>query len=172
MPAAGGTPALLLRGSNHVWNADGQRLLYVNREAEASTVIEVADLIESTSGLAVRNVAAGVVTIGTLQDLALSADQRHLLVVGVEKSMNLTRVALNAQADGVVGAEEELSAGQVRDRFPAVSPDGTRIAVGLFLSCAGRQFAGTVAAAAARSHGYICGRVFSRSNTSPLLTRH
>src|SRR5207244_4629487 len=63
-------------------------------------------------------------------DLAVASDHQHLMAVGIEESMNLTRLPLTGAGDAVAGPEEELSDGQVRDRYPTVSPDGHRIAVG------------------------------------------
>ena len=67
---------------------------------------------------------------GTLKDLAMASDGQHLLAAEIDESINLTRVPLTIGGDDVAGAEEELSSGQVRDNYPAVSPDGRRIAVG------------------------------------------
>jgi TolB protein len=53
-----------------------------------------------------------------------------MLAVGIDESLNLRRVPLTADGTSVAGAEEQLSHGQVRDRYPSVSPDSSRIAVG------------------------------------------
>src|SRR5262245_66403847 len=46
----------------------------------------------------------------------------------MEGSLNLTRLPLNANADGAAGPEEGLGRGQVYDRQPSVSPDGRSVA--------------------------------------------
>ena len=130
MPAGGGAPTELLRGSSHVWDPSGRRVYYVNQEAGEGTRVEAADLQEGTTGPAVARLTMAGVSTGTLKDLAMASDRQHLLAVGIEESMNLTRVPLTGGGGDVAGAEEELSSGQVRDRYPAVSPDGRRIAVG------------------------------------------
>jgi Tol biopolymer transport system component len=50
--------------------------------------------------------------------------------MNTEESLNLTRVPLAPDGDRTAGSEEQLSDGLVRDRYPVVSPDGARIAVG------------------------------------------
>jgi Tol biopolymer transport system component len=130
MPAGGGSPTELLRGSSHVWDPSGWRLYYVNQEAGEGTRVEAADLQEGTNGPAVAHLRIAGVNTGTLKDLAMASDRQHLLAVGIEESMNLTRLPLNIGGGDVAGPEEELSTGQVRDGYPAVSPDGRRIAVG------------------------------------------
>jgi serine/threonine-protein kinase len=130
MPAAGGPPTQLLQGTNHVWDRTGRRIYYVNQEAEASTRIEAADIQVGADRLRVTRVTVAGVTTGFLKDLAIAADGRHLLAVNYEGSLNLTRASLSASGDRLVGSEEELSAGVVRDRYPAVSPDNHRIVVG------------------------------------------
>ena len=72
---------------------------------------------------------AGVST-GTLRDLALAPDGTRLLAAGADESINLTRIRLTPDGGDVAGSEESLSTGHVRDRYPAVSPDGERIVVG------------------------------------------
>ena len=129
MPAGGGAPTALLRGSSHVWDPSGRRIYYVNQET-GGTRVDVADLQEGTTGPSVaRHTMVGVGT-GTLKDLAMASDGQHLLAAEIDESINLTRVPLTNGGDDVAGAEEELSSGQVRDNYPAVSPDGRRIAVG------------------------------------------
>jgi Tol biopolymer transport system component len=69
------------------------------------------------------------VSTGTLRDLALAPDGTRLIAAGVDESLNLTRIRLSPDGGDVVGPEESLSTGHVRDRFPSVSPDGERIVV-------------------------------------------
>jgi serine/threonine-protein kinase len=130
MPATGGTPTELLSGTSHVWDSSGRRLYYVSEEADASTRIEAADIQDSSAGLRVARVIVAGVSAGNLKDLAIAPDGRHLLAVNNEESLNLTRVPLSPDGASIAGTEEELSDGLVRDRYPFVSPDGTRIIVG------------------------------------------
>ncbi len=130
MPARGGNPVLLFRGSSHVWDPNASRIHYVNHEAGGGTRLETAELDESADSVTtVRTAVAGVST-GTLKELAIAGDARHILAVGFDESLNLSRVPLTADGTSVAGPEEQLSHGQVRDRFPSVSPDNSRIAVG------------------------------------------
>ena len=101
-----------------------------SRKLTRSTRIEVAEVQDGVAGLRVARVAVAGVNTGNLKDLAIAADRHHLLAVNTEESMNLTRVPLAADGDRVAGSEEQLSDGYVRDRYPVVSPDGARIAVG------------------------------------------
>ena len=129
MPAHGGNPVLLFRGSSHVWDPGGSRIYYVNHEADGGTRVELAELDESSDSLTtVRTAIAGVST-GTLKELAVAGDGRHILAVGFDESLNLSRVPLTADGTSVAGPEEQLSHGQVRDNFPSVSPDNSRIVV-------------------------------------------
>lgn len=132
VPAAGGTPTELLKGTSHVWDPSGRQVYYVNQEADASTGtrIEVADVQDGVAGLRVARVAVAGVSTGNLRDLAIAADRHRLLAVNTEESLNLTRVPLAPDGDRTAGSEEQLSDGLVRDRYPVVSPDGARIAVG------------------------------------------
>ena len=130
VPAAGGTPTELLKGTSHVWDPSGRRVYYVNQEPDASTRIEVADVQDGVAGLRVARVAVAGVSTGNLKDLAIAADRHRLLAVNTEESLNLTRVPLSPDGDRVAGSEDQLSDGYVRDRYPVVPPDGARIAVG------------------------------------------
>ena len=85
---------------------------------------------DSADGLRVMRVGVAGVGTGNFKDLAMAVDGHHLLVVNNEESLNLTRVPLSPEGDNVAGPEQELSDGLVRDRYPFVSPDGTRIIVG------------------------------------------
>jgi TolB protein len=60
--------------------------------------------------------------------MSVSHDGHRLAVTESEGSMNLTRLPLAADGSAPAGVEEELSAGQVFDGQPKVSPDGQRIA--------------------------------------------
>ena len=129
MPAHSGTPALLFRGSHHVWDPGGSRIYYVNQEPGGGTRLETAELRESVDGLTTVRTAIAGVSMGTLKELAFAGDAQHMLAVGLDESLNLSRVPLSADGTSVAGPEEQLSQGQMRDRFPSVSPDNGRIVV-------------------------------------------
>jgi Tol biopolymer transport system component len=129
MPAHGGSPALLFRGSGHVWDPGGGRIYYVNQLAGGGTRLEIAELKESGDGLTTTRTTFAGVSTGTLKGLAIAGDTQQMLAVGFDESLNLSRMPLTADGTSVAGPEEQLSHGQVRDRFPSVSPDNNRIAV-------------------------------------------
>ena len=129
MPAEGGTPTQLLRGIGHTWAASAQRLYYLQVGSGASR-IEAADIRESGDRLTVSNVRVIGTNTRPLHNLAMAPDGERLLVSDVEESLTLTRVPLAADGATLAGPEEPLSSGQVRDRYPAVSPDGRRILFG------------------------------------------
>lgn len=131
MSAAGGRPSELFRGSSHAWDPSGALIYRVNSpESSGGTHVEAVEVRESATALTiVRTLTLGVST-GTLRELAMAGDRSHLLATGVEESLNLSRVPLTSDGGNVAGPEEELSGGQVRDRYPRISPDGTRIVIG------------------------------------------
>ena len=130
MPAGGGRPVSLFRGSSHVWDPSGERIYYLTQGARGGSRIEIAT-VTTTGPLAVDSMLTASVSTGTLKDLAIAGNGQRLLAVGIEESLNLTRVGLTEDGgDVAAGVEEILSTGQVRDRYPRVSPDGRRIAVG------------------------------------------
>jgi Tol biopolymer transport system component len=130
MPARGGTPTLLFRGSSHAWDPSGGRIYFVNQLPSGGTRIEAAVLNETVDSVAAAGTVIVGVSVGTLKELALSSDGQHLLAASIEESLNLTRVPLSPDGATAAGPEEALSHGQVRDRYAAVSPDSARIAVG------------------------------------------
>src|SRR5262249_19949667 len=65
---------------------------------------------------------------GILHDLAISRSGQELALTETEGSMNLTRLPLTVTGSAPAGPEEVLSAGQVYDGLPSVSPDGRLIA--------------------------------------------
>ncbi len=129
MPADGGEPTELLRGRGHAWAASAQRVYYLRPEAITSE-IQAADIEEGRNGLTVTSVRTVGTNTGPIQHLAVAPGDQHLLVADMQESLNLTRVALSPAGDTVAGAEEVLNAGQVRDRYPAVSPSGRRVLFG------------------------------------------
>ncbi len=130
VPTSGGAAVELVRGRAYAWSSDGRRVYYVGTDTTRATRIEVADVLEGASGLTVS--AARIVGANTaaMRELAVAPDGRHLLVVEIEESLNLSRIPLTPDADDVAGPEEALSTGQLRDRYPSVSPDGKRVMVG------------------------------------------
>lgn len=130
MPAAGGRPELLFRGSGHTWDPTGRRVYYVNHEGAGGTRIEAADLDEGTTRATVARRRVLTVSTGILRELAIARDGTRLLASANEEALNLTRLPLTPDGGDVAGPEEALSTGQVRDRYPTISPDGRRIAVG------------------------------------------
>jgi Tol biopolymer transport system component len=129
MPAEGGTPTQLLRGIGHTWAASGERLYYLQVGSGASR-IEAADIRDSGDRLTVSNVRVIGTNTRPLQHLAMAPDGERLLVSEFEESLILTRVPLAADGATLAGPEETLGSGQVRDRYPAVSPEGRRILFG------------------------------------------
>jgi len=125
MPAEGGMPTQLLRGIGHTWAASAHRMYYLQAGAVASR-IEAADIRESGERLTVSKVSVIGTNTRPLQHLALAPDGQRLLVSDVEESLTLTRVPLAADGSALAGPEETLGTGQVRDRYPAVSPTDSR----------------------------------------------
>jgi Tol biopolymer transport system component len=88
MPATGGTPTELLKGTSHVWDSSGRRVFYVSQEADASSRIEAADIQESPAGPRVAGVAVASVSTGNthfpehglfLEEPTISPDGRWLV---------------------------------------------------------------------------------------------
>ncbi len=126
MAAQGGEPRELVRGTSHVWDPSGQRILFLTRDEGGSTSVQVADVNQRTGQVSPPR--ALTIMPGIIRDLALSKDGRQLAVSQQEGSLFLTRLPLNAAGDGPGGPEEVLSTGHVMDRSPAVSPDNRYIA--------------------------------------------
>ncbi|HXI01706.1 MAG TPA: hypothetical protein VNI57_00890, partial [Candidatus Saccharimonadales bacterium] len=126
LPVSGGEPRFLLDGTSHTWGPKGDRLFTLTRAPLGGTRIGMVPFDPAT-GTAGKPVTIGVMT-GILNHLAISADGRHLAVSEMEGSMNLTMLRLDAAGDGPAGEEVPLSHGQVIDRYPGVSPDGTLVA--------------------------------------------
>jgi Tol biopolymer transport system component len=127
VPAAGGTPRELLQGSSHVWDSSGKRVYYVTRERLGGARLQSVEIDEATGKVLGRPQTLGVMT-GILQDLAMSRNGQQLVVTERQEYLNLTRLRLAPGGGAPEGSEEQLSPGQVRDRYPAFSPDGRRIA--------------------------------------------
>jgi eukaryotic-like serine/threonine-protein kinase len=127
VPTAGGRPRRLMNGVSHVWEPSGTRLLYCVHDAGGGTRLQSVAIDERTGNITGQPSTVGLMT-GVLRDLAVSHDGLQVAVTETEGSMNLSRLPLTATGDAPAGSEEVLSAGQVFDGQPKVSPDGRRIA--------------------------------------------
>jgi Tol biopolymer transport system component/tRNA A-37 threonylcarbamoyl transferase component Bud32 len=124
--AGGGEPRKLVNGFSHVWDPVGAHLYYFVRDSHGGTRVESIGIDERTGMIAGEAVTIGLMT-GVLRDLAVSRTGDQLVVTEDESSMNLARLPLNAGGGAAAGGEELLSAGQVFDGQPSVSPDGRQI---------------------------------------------
>ncbi len=127
MSARGGSPNRLALGTGHAWDASAGRIYFLIRDPKGGTRLLAADVDEANGRLRGEPRTVGLMT-GILRDVAVSRDGRRLALSEVEGAMNLTRLPLAAGGGAPGGPEEELSSGRVIDRYPAYSPDGTRIA--------------------------------------------
>jgi Tol biopolymer transport system component len=127
VPNVGGRPRKLVSGFSHVWEPSGKHLYYGVRDFGGGTRLQSIGIDERTGNITDQPSTIGLMT-GVLRDLAVSHNGQQLAVTETEGSMNLTRLPLTVAGSAPVGAEEVLSAGQVVDGQPSVSPDGRRIA--------------------------------------------
>jgi serine/threonine protein kinase len=128
-PAAGGTPRELLQGTNHVvWDPSGRRLYYAVPGAQGGTRLKSVEIDEESGNVSGSAHTIGLMT-GVLRDLAIARDGQRLVVSELGESLNLTRLPLAPDGGAPGGPEEQLTTGQVRDRFASFSPDGRYIAV-------------------------------------------
>jgi Tol biopolymer transport system component len=128
IPSRGGSPRSLLSGaSNYAWDTRNHRLVFLQAEPAGGTRIELAAVDEVRGKLAGRPTPLTIM-MGNLREPAVASDGLHIAISEVEGSMNLTRLPLNAEGSAPSGSEEPLSLGHVIDRYPAISPDGRRIA--------------------------------------------
>ena len=127
VPAAGGRVRKLANGVSHVWEPSGTHLYYCVRDSGGGTRLETISIDESTGAITAQPSTIGLMT-GFLRDLAVSDNGQHLAFTEVEGSMNLTRLALTVDGSAPAGVEQTLSAGQVFDGQPNISPDSQRIA--------------------------------------------
>jgi Tol biopolymer transport system component len=130
LPVAGGKPTQLVQGSSATWDPHGDRLYFLNQEITGGTRIQSAELTLEGQVPSVKRTTTLAVSTGEIRDMAVAPNGKQLLVSETQESLNLTRIQLAPGGGDVVGPEQELSTGQVRDRQPAVSPDGRRIAIG------------------------------------------
>jgi len=124
---AGGLPRKLVSGIAHVWEPSGKHLYYCVREPGGGTRLQSIGIDERTGTITDQPQTIGLMT-GILHDLAISRSGQELALTEAEGSMNLTRLPLTVTGSAPAGAEEVLSAGQVYDGLPSVSPDGRLIA--------------------------------------------
>ena len=122
----GGTAHKLLDGVSHVWHPSGKHLYFVTPDPLGGTQLRSAEIDESAGKLTGEPQTVQFLT-GFLRDLAISRDGKRLALSELEGSLNLTRLPLTVNGGSSAGPEEVLSAGQVIDHYPAVSPDGRSI---------------------------------------------
>jgi Tol biopolymer transport system component len=127
LPAAGGPPRKLASGISHAWEPSGTHLYYFVRDPRGGTRLQSVGIDEHTGHITDQPRTAGLMT-GILGDLAISHDGQQLAFTELDGSRNLTRLPLTMDGGAPAGAEEVLSAGQVLDHMPSVSPDSRRIA--------------------------------------------
>lgn len=126
MPSAGGTPQEILRGYSPAWDPSGERLYYGKDELLGGTRIQSVTFDESTGKTIGSAEGLGVMT-GVLRDFALSHDSKYLVVTERLESLNLSSLPLVPGGGSPGGTEQQLSQGDVRDRYPSFSPDGQQI---------------------------------------------
>jgi Tol biopolymer transport system component len=126
--AKGGQPrSLLPRAASHAWDAKDGRIFYLTQEPSGGTRLQSVAVDEPKGAVAGEPVAVAVMT-GILRDTAVLGERRQIAVAELEGSLNLTRLPMKPDGSGPSGPEEPLSTGHVLDRYPAVSPDGRKIA--------------------------------------------
>ena len=128
LPASGGKARELApRAASHAWDQKNGRIVYLNQEPSGGTRIES---IAVSGGKAAGMPKPIAVMTGILRDTAIRADGRDIAVSELEGSLNLTRLPMKPDGSAPSGPEEPLDTGHVLDRYPAVSPDGRKIAYG------------------------------------------
>jgi Tol biopolymer transport system component/tRNA A-37 threonylcarbamoyl transferase component Bud32 len=127
VPLAGGRPRKLVNGFSHEWEPSGKHLYYAVRDSGGGTRLQSIGIDERTGNITGQTSTIGLMT-GVLKDLAVSHKSQQLALTETEGSMNLSRLPLAVGGGAPAGAEEVLSAGQVVDGEPSVSPDGQKIA--------------------------------------------
>jgi serine/threonine protein kinase/Tol biopolymer transport system component len=127
MPARGGTPHALFTTAttSHAWADDGS-LFFLKRGASGGTTIGRVG-IDPRSGRVARSEDVVAVLTGALRDIAVAPGSHGLAVSAIEAGFDLARLPLSP--DGrPEGPEDVLSGGYIRNRYPAYSFDGRRLA--------------------------------------------
>lgn len=128
MPSSGGIPREIFRGSSPAWDVAASSLYFAKPEQLGGTGIQKVAFDEETGHFSAGPQSVGIMT-GILRDLAMNRDGRQLVTTEKMESLNLTRIALTLDGSSVAGSEDILDPGEgVRDRYPAFSPDGKKIA--------------------------------------------
>ena len=127
IPAGGGAPRELTQGAYPVWDPSGRRIYYVTRNLRGGMRLQELDFDDVNGKPKGAPRTVGLMT-GSLRELALSRDGRHLAVSELEGAMNLTLLPLTQDGGSPAGPEVPLTFGQVVDGRPSFSPDGMRIA--------------------------------------------
>jgi hypothetical protein len=110
LPANGGAPRELLNDVSYlVWDWSGKRIYYCTPELSGGTRLRATEIDEDTGKLKGKPQTVALLT-GILKDLAISRDGHHLAASEMEGSLNLTRLPLNADGDGLCVAAMRLRA--------------------------------------------------------------
>ncbi len=126
LPANGGKPHKILQASVHAWADDGSLFFIRKGTGGGTTIGRVA--LDGRSGLATGSEEVVAVLTGSVRDIAVAPESRALAVSEQDAGYNLTRLPLSADGSRPAGREEALSNGTMRDRGPAYSLDGRRLA--------------------------------------------
>jgi Tol biopolymer transport system component len=126
LPAAGGTPRLLVKGASHAWDPAGRGLYLLQPNRRGGTRIQMAGFDESAGAMVGSPRAISLVT-GLVTDLAASRDGR-LAISERDASLNLARLPLTPDGGAPAGPEVLFDSDRVVDAWPNFSPGGRRIA--------------------------------------------
>jgi eukaryotic-like serine/threonine-protein kinase len=127
VPAGGGKSQALLAGFGHTWGSSGSRIYSVASEAQGGARVQFAEIDPARGEVRGEPRTIALVT-GSLWELAVTRDERHIAVSEEEASRNLTRLPLATGGGSPSGPEESLTFGRVTDAYPTVSPDNRRVA--------------------------------------------
>jgi len=126
LPAAGGTPRLLVKGANHAWDPAGRGLYLLAPNRQGGTRIQRVGFDERGGAIVGSPRAISLVT-GLVTDLAASRDGR-LAISERDASLNLARLPLTPDGGAPAGPEVMFDSDRVVDAWPNFSPGGRRIA--------------------------------------------
>lgn len=115
-----------MTGSGHAWADDGS-LYFLKRGASGGTTLGRVPVDTGSGRVAGPEDVVAVLT-GALRDVAVAPRSRAVAVGEIEAGFNLTRLPLTADGSRPEGPEQPLSRGSFRDRYPAYSLDGRRVA--------------------------------------------